>query len=84
LCVCITVVVEEKKTGVSFWVGVGLLCGLMLILIGAAVGFGSYKIWLRRRGVRRILEEEGGKKKREKRKKKKEKKKKKMVSAYVA
>ncbi|KDP42680.1 hypothetical protein JCGZ_23620 [Jatropha curcas] len=46
-----------KKKEMIVGIGVGILCGAMVILIGA-IGFGSYRIWNKRRGVKRMLEEE--------------------------
>ncbi|XVE61536.1 hypothetical protein DITRI_Ditri06bG0048400 [Diplodiscus trichospermus] len=52
-------VARKKKVDAGLGVGIGLLGGAIVCLFGA-VGFGSYKIWRRRRGVNRILEEEAG------------------------
>ncbi|KAJ9181439.1 hypothetical protein P3X46_009571 [Hevea brasiliensis] len=51
----------RKATGrkMDVGVGVGILSGAMAILVGA-IGFGIYRIWKRRRGVKRILVEEDG------------------------
>ncbi|XP_031270922.1 PAN domain-containing protein At5g03700 [Pistacia vera] len=49
----------KKKMDVGFGVGIGVLCGAIVVLIGA-ISFGSCKIWMRRRGVKQILEDEDG------------------------
>ncbi|KAK5804055.1 PAN domain-containing protein At5g03700 [Gossypium arboreum] len=50
---------NKKKINSGLGVGVGLLGGAVLCLIGA-VGFGSYKIWKKKKRVNRMLEEETG------------------------
>lgn len=47
----------KKKIDVGLGVGIGLVCGAIVVLIGA-ISFGSYKMWMKKRGVRRILEDE--------------------------
>ncbi|KMT06339.1 hypothetical protein BVRB_7g160210 [Beta vulgaris subsp. vulgaris] len=48
----------KKKRDKRLWIGIGLLCGAM-ILVGLVVGFGGYKLWKRKKRVNnRILEEE--------------------------
>ncbi|KAJ0028792.1 hypothetical protein Pint_35881 [Pistacia integerrima] len=49
----------KKKMDVGFGVGIGVLCGAIVVFVGA-ISFGSYKIWMRRRGVKQILEDEDG------------------------
>ncbi|XP_022766106.1 PAN domain-containing protein At5g03700 [Durio zibethinus] len=50
---------RKKKVDAGLGVGIGLLGGAAICLIGA-IGFGSYKIWMSKRGLKRILEEETG------------------------
>ncbi|XP_015580493.2 PAN domain-containing protein At5g03700 [Ricinus communis] len=50
---------QKKKKEVGVGIGVGILSGAILILIGA-IGFGVFRMWKRRRGVKGIFEEENG------------------------
>ncbi|KAE8666285.1 PAN domain-containing protein [Hibiscus syriacus] len=50
---------KKKRIYPGLGVGIGLLGAALLCLIGA-IGFGSYKIWVNKRRVNRILEEETG------------------------
>lgn len=47
------------KAKVGIGLGIGVAGGALVILIGI-VGLGSYRIWKRRRGVKRFLEEDHG------------------------
>ncbi|KAK0584353.1 hypothetical protein LWI29_011811 [Acer saccharum] len=49
----------KKKMDVGFGIGIAVLCVAIAVSIGA-IAFGSYKMWVRRRGVKRNLEEEDG------------------------
>ncbi|KAF5737480.1 hypothetical protein HS088_TW13G00361 [Tripterygium wilfordii] len=51
--------IAEKKREVGSGVGFGIL-GLAILGMIGAIGFGSYRVWSRRRRDSRILEEEGG------------------------
>ncbi|KAF3441715.1 hypothetical protein FNV43_RR15630 [Rhamnella rubrinervis] len=50
---------DREKTKVGFGVGIGVVGGALMILVWI-VGFGSYRIWKRRKALKRFLEEEGG------------------------
>ncbi|GLT94651.1 hypothetical protein SLE2022_123800 [Rubroshorea leprosula] len=50
---------RKRKMTAGLGVGIGLLGGAIVCLI-AAVGVGSYRMWRRRRRVKRMLEEEDG------------------------
>ncbi|KAL5743144.1 hypothetical protein ACOSP7_029876 [Xanthoceras sorbifolium] len=49
----------KKKMDVGFGFGIAALCAVIAVSIGAIL-FGSYKMWVRRRRVKQILEEEDG------------------------
>ncbi|GMH09959.1 hypothetical protein Nepgr_011800 [Nepenthes gracilis] len=49
--------VPRKRTDVAQAIGIGLLCAVIVALV-CAVGFGSYKVWKRKRRVNRYLAEE--------------------------
>lgn len=50
---------DRGKTKVGLGLGIGVAGGAFVILM-VIIGFGSYRMWKRRRGVKRFLEEEGG------------------------
>nr|XP_048321313.1 PAN domain-containing protein At5g03700 [Ziziphus jujuba var. spinosa] len=50
---------DKGKKKVGLGLGIGVVGGALVILM-VMIGFGSYRIWKRRRGVKRFLEEEGG------------------------
>ncbi|KAM7265632.1 hypothetical protein ACFE04_003315 [Oxalis oulophora] len=47
----------KSKRNSSFVIGIGILCGTVLMLV-LGVGFYSYRMWRKRRGVTGLLEEE--------------------------
>uniref|UniRef100_A0A5B7B9S6 Apple domain-containing protein n=1 Tax=Davidia involucrata TaxID=16924 RepID=A0A5B7B9S6_DAVIN len=49
----------KDKVDVGFRVGVGFLCGAILVF-GGVVGFGLYRFWTRKRGITGYMEENGG------------------------
>ncbi|XP_028060389.1 PAN domain-containing protein At5g03700 [Camellia sinensis] len=50
--------VGKKDRVVGYGVGIGVLCGAVLVF-GMVVGFGIFRVWKRKRGVKGYVEEDG-------------------------